>query len=248
MAPKPIHYFLKPDTYQVSLTVSDSGGTTDASTQTLPIAIEGDAVGAPSAAILAPAGGQIYALGESVATSFSCADAAGAPGIASCTDSSGKASPGSLDTATPGTHSYTVTALSLDGERGTMTIEYTVASPSTGPGGGGGGTSGSTSSSGTSSSTSSTGGAGGPSSSTPGSSVTSSAGGAKPVATLTAARKLTLAIKACKKLKKNKRARCIAAAKRRYAPAKGKHQKPKLLVASPGPFDVSGVVASGLAR
>ncbi len=245
---KPIHYFLKPDTYQVSLTVSDSGGTTDASTQTLPIAIEGDAVGAPSAAILAPAGGQIYAVGESVATSFTCADAAGAPGIASCTDSSNKASPASLDTATPGTHSYTVTALSLDGERGTTTIEYTVASPSAGPGGGSGGTSGSTSSSGTSSATSSTGGAGGPSSSTPGSSVTSSAGGAKPVATLTAARKLTLAIKACKKLKKNKRARCIAAAKRRYAPAKGKHQKPKLLVASPGPFDVSGVVASGLAR
>ncbi len=245
---KPTHYFLEPGPHQVSLTVSDSGGTADASTQTLAIVIEGAAVGAPSAAILAPAGGQIYALGESVATSFTCADAAGAPGVASCTDSSGKASPGSLDTATPGTHSYTVTALSLDGERGTTTIEYTVASPGAGPGGGSGGAGGSTPSSGTSGSASSSAGAGGPSSSTPGPPATSSAGGAKPVATLTVARRLALAIKACKKLKKNKRARCIAAAKRRYAPAKGKRQNPKLLAAPPEPFHVSVVVASVLAR
>jgi len=198
--------------------VSDSGGTADASTQTLTIVIEGAAVGAPSAAILAPAGGQTYALGESVATSFTCADAAGAPGVASCTDSSGKASPGSLDTATPGAHTYTVTALSLDGEHGTTTIEYTVASPSTGPGGGGGGTGGSTSSSMS---------AGGSSSSTPSPSTASTgANGVRPVATPTAARKLARAIKGCKKLKKNKRARCIAAAKRRYAPAKGKPHKP----------------------
>jgi PKD repeat protein len=208
---EPTHYYLQPGTYQVSLTVSDSSGSTDASTQTLPITITGSAVGAPSAAIISPANDQTYTAGESVATSFSCAEAAGGPGIASCTDSNSSASPGKLDTATVGAHSYTVNAVSLDGERGTATIEYTVVSPGTGSGGGGG-------KPGASSSSTSGGG--------PGTGKTSSsAHGAKPKTNLTTEQKLARTIKACKKLKKSRRARCIATAKKRFAPPKKRHRK-----------------------
>jgi PKD repeat protein len=228
----PTHYYVQPGTYQVSLTVSDGEGSADASTQTLPITVTGAAVGTPNAAIVSPAENQTYTAGESVATSFSCADAAGGPGIASCTDSDASASPGRLDTATVGAHSYTVTAVSLDGERGTATIEYTVASPGAGSGGnssggGGGSPSNSTSSSGSGAGTSP--GASASSSTTSGGSgagTTSTTSGAKPKATPTSARKLAQAIKACRKLKKSKRTRCVATAKRRFAPAKkGRHKK-----------------------
>ncbi len=188
--PDPTHSYTQPGTYQVSLTVSDSGGRADASTETLPVTIAGATAGAPGASISSPPGKQTYTVGEVVASSFACADAAGGPGIASCTDSNGAGSPGRLDTSTVGAHDYTVTAVSLDGQRGTATIEYTVASSP----------SGSTSS-------------------------TSTPSGAKPAPKLTRAQKLARAIRACKKLKnKRKRARCIAVAKKRYAPPKKKHK------------------------
>jgi outer membrane protein OmpA-like peptidoglycan-associated protein len=89
------------------------------------------AVGAPSAVIDAPAGGGAYGVGQVVPTSFACADAPFAPGIASCTDSNASTSPGRLDTATAGTHSYTVTATSLDRQTTTASVDYSVAGPPT---------------------------------------------------------------------------------------------------------------------
>ncbi len=126
------HVYTQPGTYEVSLTVGDASGSANASTQTHSITL---AIGPPSATIASPAGGQMYALGQSVATSFSCSEAPGGSGLASCEDSAGSTNPGELETATAGTHKYTVTALSRDGQSAATTIEYTVAAPEGSPGG-----------------------------------------------------------------------------------------------------------------
>jgi len=91
-------------------------------------------VGSPTAQINAPANNQTYNLNQSVGTSFSCADPASVLGIQSCTDSNGAGSPsGRLDTSTVGPHTYTVSAISKDGQTATAQIGYTVVVPPTAP-------------------------------------------------------------------------------------------------------------------
>jgi hypothetical protein len=86
--------------------------------------------GPPIATITAPAGGGVYTQGAVIDTAFSCADGEGGSGIESCRDSNGEsAGTGALDTTTLGTHTYTVTATSKDGESTTSDISYTVQAP-----------------------------------------------------------------------------------------------------------------------
>ncbi len=80
----------------------------------------------PSAIITTPAGGAVYAFGQSVKTGFSCADGAGGPGIASCVDQGGRSSGAQLDTTTAGRHTLTVTATSRDAQSAAASVTYTV--------------------------------------------------------------------------------------------------------------------------
>lgn len=86
-----------------------------------PISVRADA---PTASIAAPLNGATYQLGQVVDVQYSCQDGTGGPGISSC---SGPVAPGAaLDTATVGTHTFTVTATSGDGQLTTVSASYTV--------------------------------------------------------------------------------------------------------------------------
>ena len=100
-----------PHTYTVTVMSADGLQSTTSVTYTV--------VGSPTAAVVAPAPGEAYTLGQSVPTTFGCNEGIFGPGLASCNDSTGTSAlsggNGHLDTSTAGSKTYTVTATSTDG-------------------------------------------------------------------------------------------------------------------------------------
>lgn len=79
--------------------------------------------GPPVITIVTPASGQHFATGASVASVFSCADEVGGSGVASCAGSA------TVDTATAGSHTFTVTASDHAGHSIAVTNTYIVDPP-----------------------------------------------------------------------------------------------------------------------
>ncbi len=84
-------------------------------------------IGPPAVSITSPVDGAVFNLGQAVVASYACAEASGGPGIESCSGPVASGSP--LDTSTPGSHSFAVTATSKDGQTATVTNHYTVIGP-----------------------------------------------------------------------------------------------------------------------
>jgi Tol biopolymer transport system component len=80
---------------------------------------------APQITIAAPLDGSEIVLGQPRMASFTCSD--GGSGVARCTGTGPDGS--ALDTATPGTHSFTVTATDAVGNHASVTVTYAVRYP-----------------------------------------------------------------------------------------------------------------------
>jgi len=81
----------------------------------------------PTVTFTSPGNGSTYLEGSTVTPSFTCMDGAGAPGL--LPGSAGCSGPSTVNTSTPGTHCYTVTATSQDGQSTPVTNCYTVVAP-----------------------------------------------------------------------------------------------------------------------
>jgi uncharacterized delta-60 repeat protein len=110
-----------------SITVTAYDNTGNVSTVTVPYTVTDQT--APTITLTTPADGATYAAGAVVNADFACTDQAGASGVASCVGTS--AAGAAIDT-TPGTHTFTVTAVDGAGNTSSLTHTYEVSDHSAG--------------------------------------------------------------------------------------------------------------------
>ena len=79
---------------------------------------------APAIDLRTPADGATYALGQVVPADYDCTDSAGGSGVATCAGNVPDDAP--IDTATPGDHTFTVTAADAAGNTATRSATYRV--------------------------------------------------------------------------------------------------------------------------
>jgi small GTP-binding protein len=84
----------------------------------------------PTVQITAPGDGATYVQGQAVSSSFSCSDGANGPGLLSCLDRNDHPSGSAVDTSTVGSHLFTVTATSKDGQTSSRSVTYQVVAQS----------------------------------------------------------------------------------------------------------------------
>lgn len=108
--------------YSVSTTYSGDSGYSPATASTTFVV-----VGPPAAQITSPSDGVKLTRTQVMRAAYGCNDATSAPGLRSCSGTTDNGSP--LDTSTLGWHSFTVTAISRDGQRATKTVRYLVSLP-----------------------------------------------------------------------------------------------------------------------
>ncbi len=104
-------------TFSVTATSKDGQSTTVTSNYTV-------AGPPPPPTVSSPKQGAVYTLGQVVPASFGCAEGPFGPGLVVCL------SPLSVDTSVIGANTFTVDAISNDGQIGTTSVLYTVIAPS----------------------------------------------------------------------------------------------------------------------
>jgi hypothetical protein len=114
-----------PGQHTFTVTATSGDGQTGSSSVSYTVAA------APSVSITSPANGSTFTKGQAVTASYSCQEGPRGPGIKSCSGPVASGHP--VDTSTAGQHSFSVTAVSLDGQTVTQTVSYTVRLPSNHP-------------------------------------------------------------------------------------------------------------------
>jgi hypothetical protein len=114
-------------THTLTVTATSSDGLMGSASVNYTVSPAPTAPTAPTVSIAAPVSGARYAFEQTVPASFGCQEGTGGPGLSSCLGTVANGSP--IDTSTPGSYMFNVTATSSDGQVTTQSILYTVLPP-----------------------------------------------------------------------------------------------------------------------
>jgi hypothetical protein len=106
--------------HTLTVTATSSDGLSSSSSVTYTVAAP------PVVWLPLPSDGAVYTIGQVVDSWYECGEGTGGPGLTSCVDQQGRTSGAQIDTSTPGSHTFTVTATSGDGQTASTTVTYRV--------------------------------------------------------------------------------------------------------------------------